>query len=88
LSQRKGGLIKQVTSEKRFNSYEIFHDRTGKRQPLNSGDCLTEVTTLAGLTVYRNWINGMSTPLLPVTFILLCGVKNPFFFMFVVCFKA
>jgi len=28
LGQRKSGLIIQVTFEKRFNSFEIFYDRT------------------------------------------------------------
>ena len=31
LGQRLSGLIRQVTSLKRFNSYEIFYDRTRKR---------------------------------------------------------
>ena len=31
LGQRKSGLIRQVTSKKRFNSYEIFYVRTRKR---------------------------------------------------------
>ena len=31
LRQRLSGLIRQVTSLKRFNSYEMFYDRTGKR---------------------------------------------------------
>jgi hypothetical protein len=31
LRQRKSGLLIQVTSEKRFNSYEIFYDRTRKK---------------------------------------------------------
>ena len=30
LGQRKSGLIRQVTSYERFNSYEIFYDRTRK----------------------------------------------------------
>jgi hypothetical protein len=30
LGQRKNGLIRQVTSYKRFISYEIFYDRTRK----------------------------------------------------------
>jgi len=30
LGQRKTGLIRQVTSKKRLNSYEIFYDRTRK----------------------------------------------------------
>jgi hypothetical protein len=28
--QRKGGLIRQVTSQKRLNSYELFYDRKRK----------------------------------------------------------
>jgi len=48
----KSGLLRQVTSHKRFNSYEIFYDRTRKRWPLNTGDCLIEVTTWLGLTVH------------------------------------
>jgi len=28
LGQRKSGLLRQVTSQKRFNSYKIFYDRT------------------------------------------------------------
>jgi hypothetical protein len=32
----------------RFNSYNLFYDRTKKC------DCLIEVTTWAGLTVYTN----------------------------------
>jgi hypothetical protein len=31
LEQLLSGLIRQVTSLKRFNSYEIFYDRTRKR---------------------------------------------------------
>ena len=50
LGQRKSGLIRQVTSLKRFNSYEIFYDRTRKMGPFNTGDCLIEVTAWAGLT--------------------------------------
>jgi hypothetical protein len=34
LGQRKSGLLRQVTSWKRFNSYEIFYDRTRQRWPL------------------------------------------------------
>ena len=40
----KSGLIRQVTFLKRFNSYEIFYDRTRKRLPFNTGDYLIEVT--------------------------------------------
>jgi hypothetical protein len=31
LGERKNGLIRQVTSEERFNSNEIFYDRPRKR---------------------------------------------------------
>jgi len=48
LGQRKSYLIKQVTSEKRFNIY----DRTRKGLPLNTGDCLIEVTTCLTVLVY------------------------------------
>jgi hypothetical protein len=40
-----------MTSWKSFNSYEIFYDSTRKRWPFNTGDCLIEVPTWAGLTV-------------------------------------
>ena len=45
LEQRKSGLIRQVTSSKRLNSYELFYDRTRKGWPFNTGDCLIELTT-------------------------------------------
>ena len=53
LGQRKYCLIRQVISSNRFNSYEIFYDRTSKMWPLNTGDCLIEVTTRTGLTMCR-----------------------------------
>jgi len=37
LGQRKSGLLRQMTSKKRFNSYENFYDRSRKRWPLNTG---------------------------------------------------
>jgi hypothetical protein len=49
LRQRNGGLIRQVTSLKSFNSYEIFNDWTS--WPFNTGDCLIEMSAWAGLTV-------------------------------------
>jgi hypothetical protein len=57
LGQRKSGLIRQVTSKKRFNSYEIFYDRTRKRWPINTGDCLIEMASRAGFTVqiFLSW---------------------------------
>ena len=30
-----------------------FSDKTRKRRPFNTGDCLTEVTAWAGLTAYN-----------------------------------
>ena len=50
--QRKGGRLRQVTSWNRFKSYEIFCDRTRKRLPFNTCDCLIEATGWSGLTVY------------------------------------
>jgi hypothetical protein len=50
--QIKSGLIRQLTSEKRFILYEIFYGSTRKRWPFNTGDCLIEVPPLAGLTVF------------------------------------
>jgi len=49
LGWRKGGLLRQTTY-KRLNSYEIDFDRTKKGWPLNTGECLIEVTAWAGLT--------------------------------------
>jgi hypothetical protein len=54
--QEKSDLIRQVTSWKRLNSYEIYYDKTRKKWPLNTGDCLIEVTSWAGLIVLvYNW---------------------------------
>ena len=47
LGQRKNDLIRQVTSLKGFNSYEMFYDGTRKKWPFNTGDCWIK----AGLTV-------------------------------------
>jgi hypothetical protein len=52
LWQRKSGLIKHVTSLKKFNWYEISYGRTRKMWPFNTGDCLIEVNAWAGLTVF------------------------------------
>ena len=48
MEQTKSGLIRQMTSEKRFNSYEIFYDKTSKGWPSNIGYYLVEVTLWAG----------------------------------------
>ena len=53
------GLLRQVTSSKRFNLYENFYDRTIKRWPFNTGDCLIDVTTLAVLTVSTESMIGL-----------------------------
>ena len=37
---------------KRFNSNEIFYDRTRKRWPLNTDDCLIEVNAWTDLTLH------------------------------------
>jgi hypothetical protein len=52
LDQRKNVLIRQVTSLNRFRSYDLFNERTRKRRPFNTGDCLIEMTAWAGWTVY------------------------------------
>ena len=45
LGQRNSDLLRQVTSLKRFNSYEIFYNRKRKKWPFNTGDCFIVVTT-------------------------------------------
>jgi len=45
MGKRKSGLLRQVTSLKMFNSYEMFYEGTRKKWPFNTGDCLIEVTT-------------------------------------------
>ena len=40
LGQRKSGLIRQVTSLMKFNSYAIFFDMTKKWWPFDTDDCL------------------------------------------------
>ena len=52
LGHRKSGLLRKVTSFKRFNSNEIFYNRTGKRWRFNTDDCLLEVTAWACLSVF------------------------------------
>jgi hypothetical protein len=63
LGQRKRGFIRQVTSWKRFNTYEMFYDRTINRWPLNTGDCVIKVTTSTGLTIIQSniYIYDLST---------------------------
>ena len=39
------------------NHKKIVYDRTRKWWPFNTGDCLLEVTTWAGLTVYLRSVN-------------------------------
>jgi hypothetical protein len=52
LGQRKSDIIRQMSSYRRFNSYEIFYDSTRKMWHFNTDDCLVEVTVLADLTIY------------------------------------
>jgi len=51
LWDKKKWPYKTDDSYKRFNSYEIFSDKTRKMWPFNTGYCLIEVTSWAGLTV-------------------------------------
>jgi hypothetical protein len=51
--QRQSGLIRQVTSFKRFNLYEMFYDRARQMWSFNTGDWLIEVTTWAGFYCTR-----------------------------------
>jgi hypothetical protein len=48
LGQRQSDLLRKAISWKRFNSYEIFCDGTSRRWPIDTGDCLIEVTKWAG----------------------------------------
>lgn len=48
--QKKIGLIRQMTSYKRFNSFESIYDRTRKGRHFNTGEFLIEVTLQVGLT--------------------------------------
>ena len=45
-SYNTGDLLKKLIS------YEIFYDSSRQRRPFNTGDCLIEVTSWAGLDVY------------------------------------
>jgi hypothetical protein len=49
LEQRKSGIMWQVTSKKRFNSYEMFCNRKRKRWPFNTGDCMGRFDYVIGL---------------------------------------
>ena len=51
MEQRKNGLMTGDLLKEVQNSYATFYDRTRKRWPFNTGDCLIEVTAWAGLTV-------------------------------------
>jgi hypothetical protein len=54
LRPRKRVLTRQVTSKKRFNSYEIFYERTRKKLPLNTGNCLTGIFYVKLVNEYCN----------------------------------
>jgi hypothetical protein len=47
-------VFKDRWARKWFSSYEISYDRAWKNWLFNTGDCLTELTTWAGLTVLTN----------------------------------
>jgi hypothetical protein len=55
---KKNWSFKTGDHLKMFNTYEIFYDRTRKKRPFNTSDCLIEVITWAGLTVdvLINWL--------------------------------
>ena len=53
---RKHGLLRQMTSKKRFNSNGIFYERTRKRWHFNTDDCSVKVTAWTGLTVINKSI--------------------------------
>ena len=50
MGQRKSGLIRQVSLKS--GSIHMISSMTRKKLPFNTGDCLIEVTTWTGLTVY------------------------------------
>jgi hypothetical protein len=52
LGQRKSDLIRQVTSKKRFNSYEVSYDKTRK------GDLLIQVTAWRSLVLRSHMPEG------------------------------
>jgi hypothetical protein len=60
LGQRKSDFIKQVTSQKRFTSLEIFYDKARKRWPFNTDGCLIEVTAWTGLTICENLLQSQN----------------------------
>ena len=49
VAYKTGDLLKEVQF---IYIYENFYDRSRKIRPLNTGDCLIEVTAWAGLTVH------------------------------------
>jgi hypothetical protein len=55
--EKKSELIKQVTSQKRLNSYEIIYDRTRKKWPFNTGDCMDRCNCISKIyPVNVNWL--------------------------------
>ena len=44
----------KVTSWKRFNSYKIFYDRTRKRWPFKTGDCMGRFDCICLMWVWNN----------------------------------
>ena len=68
LGQRKNGLIRQVTSEKMFNSYEIFYDRTRKREPFNTGDYMGRFDC----TIFRQDISFIACAIICLAYMTMC----------------
>ena len=56
---KTGDLLKKV-----YYIYDIFYDGTRKWWPLNTGDCLIEVTARASLTVLTLMISGIICPVM------------------------
>jgi hypothetical protein len=63
LEYRKSGLLRQVTSWKTFNSYEIFYDKTRKRWLLNRGDLMDRLDCT---------VPPVLSPTSPIAKILVC----------------
>ena len=59
LGQTKNGLIREVTFKYRLDIHKINYEGTFRRWPFNWGDLWKEVTTKAGLTVYRCYLTSV-----------------------------
>ena len=73
---RKSGLLRHVTSYKRFNAYEIFYDRTRKMWPFNTGNCLVEIFFhwfLHNILVYTWYFSSF----ISVKVLVILSIYNP-----------